>query len=63
MTEYDLRTRRALRQVTLLEYGFGPETMKRRKICPECGGEHTWLLCGNETMIKEIEVPEEEPVP
>ena len=28
-----------------------------------CGGEHTWLLCGNETMIKEIEVPEEEPVP
>ena len=37
MSEYDLRTKKALRQVTLLEYGFGPETMKRRKICPECG--------------------------
>ena len=37
MTDYDLRTRKALRQVTLLEFGFGPETMKRRKICPECG--------------------------
>ena len=37
MTDYDLRTRKALRQVTLLEYGFGPETMKRRKVCPECG--------------------------
>ena len=38
MTEYDLRTRRALRQVTLLEFGFGPETMQRCKLCPECGG-------------------------
>ena len=37
MTEYDLRTRRALRQVTLLEFGFGPETMRRCKLCPECG--------------------------
>ena len=37
MSEYDLRTKKALRQVTLLEYGFGPETMRRRKICPECG--------------------------
>ena len=35
MTEYDLRTRRALRQVTLLEFGFGPETMQRCKLCPE----------------------------
>lgn len=39
------------------------DTIAHGKICPECGGEHTWLLCGNETMIKEIEVPEEEPVP
>lgn len=39
------------------------DTVAHGKICPECGGEHTWLLCGNETMIKEIEVPEEEPVP
>ena len=30
MTEYDLRTRRALRQVTLLEYSFGPGTKTRR---------------------------------
>ena len=37
MTEYDLQTRKALRQVMLLEYGFGPETMERRKICKECG--------------------------
>ena len=37
MTEYDLRTRRALRQVTLLEFGFGPETMRRCKLCAECG--------------------------
>ena len=29
MTNYDLRTRKALRQVTLLEFGFGPETMRR----------------------------------
>ena len=37
MTNYDLRTRKALRQVTLLEYGFGPDTLRRRKICPSCG--------------------------
>ena len=37
MSEYDLQTKKALRQVTLLEYGFGPETMRRRKICQECG--------------------------
>ena len=37
MTDYDLRTRKALRQVTLLEFGFGPETLRRRKICPSCG--------------------------
>jgi len=37
MTDYDLRTRKALRQVTLLEYGCGPETLRRRKICPSCG--------------------------
>lgn len=37
MTDYDLRTRRALRRVVLLEYGFGPETLRGRKVCPECG--------------------------
>ena len=37
MTDYDLRTREALRRVVLLEYGFGPETLRGRKICPVCG--------------------------
>lgn len=37
MINYDLRTRKALRQVTLLEYGCGPDTLRRRKICPSCG--------------------------
>ena len=26
------------------------DTVAHGKICPECGGEHTWLLCGNETV-------------
>ena len=34
MTEYDLETKKALRRVSLLEYGFGPETLWGRKICP-----------------------------
>lgn len=37
MTDYDLRTRKALRRVMLLEYGFGPETLQQRKVCPTCG--------------------------
>ena len=37
MTEYDLETKKALRRVSLLEYGFGPETLRGRKICPACG--------------------------
>ena len=37
MTDYDLMTRRALRRVVLLEYGFGPETLLGRKVCPACG--------------------------
>ncbi len=37
MTDYDLRTRRALRRVELLEYGFGPETLRGRKVCAACG--------------------------
>lgn len=37
MTDYDLRTRKALRRVVLLEYGCGPDTLRRRKICPGCG--------------------------
>ena len=37
MTDYDLRTRKALYRVTLLEYGCGPETLRGRKVCPVCG--------------------------
>ena len=38
------------------EYG----TVEHGKICPHCGSEHTYLLQGNEFMIKEIEVPDPE---
>ena len=31
-------------------------TVKYGKICPHCGSSKTWLLRGNEMMIKEIEV-------
>ncbi|MBQ9305682.1 hydrogenase maturation nickel metallochaperone HypA [Butyrivibrio sp.] len=30
------------------------ETVAHGKICPNCGSEHTYLLKGNEFMIKEI---------
>lgn len=30
------------------------ETVTHGKICPNCGSEHTYLLKGNEFMIKEI---------
>lgn len=32
------------------------ETVRYGKTCPLCGSEHTFLLTGNETNIKEIEV-------
>ena len=32
------------------------ETVRYGKTCPYCQGIHTWLLCGNEVEIKEIEV-------
>jgi hydrogenase nickel incorporation protein HypA/HybF len=31
------------------------DTIKHGKTCPHCGSEHTYLLQGNEFMIKEIE--------
>ncbi|MCR4956674.1 MAG: hydrogenase maturation nickel metallochaperone HypA [Lachnospiraceae bacterium] len=34
------------------------ETVKYAKICPYCKSENTWLVSGNQMMIKEIEVPE-----
>ena len=30
-------------------------TVKYAKICPHCGSSNTWLKCGNEYNIKEIE--------
>ena len=36
-------------------------TVEHGKICPKCGSEKTYLVQGNEFMIKEIEVPDGEP--
>ncbi len=39
------------------------ETVAHGKICPRCGSKETWLIQGNECIIKEIEAetaPEEE---
>lgn len=36
------------------------ETVKYAKICPNCKSEHTYLVQGNEFLIKEIEVFEDE---
>ena len=33
------------------------ETVQYGKTCPYCSSGHTFLLCGNEVEIKEIEVP------
>lgn len=32
------------------------KTTEHAKKCPECGGENTYLLTGNETTIKDMEV-------
>lgn len=34
-------------------------TVKHGKICPYCGSEHTYLLTGNELIIKQIEAIDE----
>ena len=34
------------------------ETVKYGRICPYCGSEHTYLVTGNECIIKEITVNE-----
>lgn len=50
-----------LKAVTYCEDCGGEyETVKYAKICPYCKSEHTYLLRGNEFMIKEIEVIDEE---
>lgn len=35
-------------------------TVEHGKTCPHCGSPHTFLLCGNEIMIKQIEAYENE---
>lgn len=32
-----LTTKRAIRQVFLMERGFGPDTMRQTRVCPRCG--------------------------
>ncbi len=32
-----LMTKRAIRQVFLMERGFGPDAMRLTKVCPNCG--------------------------
>lgn len=34
------------------------ETVSYGRTCPNCGSGETWLLRGNECVIKEIEVPD-----
>ena len=34
-------------------------TVEHGKKCPHCGGDATFLVTGNEIMIKEIQVPDE----
>mgnify|MGYP002672872063 CR=1 FL=1 len=36
-------------------------TVERGKTCPHCGSGETYLLQGQEVMIKQIETPDEEP--
>ena len=38
--------------------GKSYETVRYAKTCPYCKSENTWLLTGNEYIIKEIGVPE-----
>jgi len=35
------------------------ETVRYGRTCPHCGSEHTYLLTGNECIIKEIEAEDE----
>lgn len=36
-------------------------TVAHGRVCPVCGGERTYLVQGNETLIKEIATPDEAP--
>lgn len=55
-----LTTKRAIRQVFLMERGFGPDAMRLTKVCPHCGrgnssADDTCGDCGtalgNETLL------------
>ena len=37
------------------------DTVPQGKICPHCGSSETYLLRGQEVMIKQIETPDEGP--
>lgn len=37
-------------------------TVKYGRLCPYCGSEKTWLITGNETIIKEVEAETDEDV-
>lgn len=41
--------------------GSSYETVKHGRVCPVCGSEHTYLLQGNEAIIKEIATPDDPP--
>ena len=36
--------------------GHNYETVKYAKICPACGSDHTYLMTGNEFLVKEMAV-------
>lgn len=35
--------------------GLDYATVKHGKLCPHCKSSNTWLICGNEVRIKEVE--------
>ena len=41
--------------------GLDYATVEHGKTCPHCGSGETYLLQGQEVMIKQIETPDEDP--
>ncbi len=58
LTETDLIIERIPAITFCDDCGKTYETVRYAKVCPHCGSERTWLVQGNEFLIKEIEVPE-----
>ena len=55
---------RRVSSVTLLlgeVSGCDYATVEHGKTCPQCGSGETYLLQGQEVMIKQIETPDEDP--